>query len=39
MDRQRLLEIDDAAERVSVLTALSLQVTEDVHRLLAGGSA
>jgi hypothetical protein len=34
-----LLEIDAAAERVSVLTELSLQVTEDLHRLLAGGGS
>lgn len=36
MDRQRLLEIDAAAERVSILTGLSLEVTEDLHRLLSG---
>lgn len=39
MDRQRLLEIDAAAQRLSVLTELSLQVAEDIHRLLAGGSS
>jgi uncharacterized protein len=39
MDRQRLLEIDDSTERVSVLTELSLQVIEDLHRLLAEGSS
>lgn len=38
MDRQRLLEIGDAGERVSVLTELSLQVAEDLHRLLAAGT-
>jgi len=36
MDRQRLLEIGDPAERVSVLTELSLQVAQDLHRLLGG---
>jgi Lon protease-like protein len=36
MDRQRLLEIDAAAERVSILTGLSLELTEDLHRLLSG---
>lgn len=39
MDRQRLLEIDDSTERVSVLTELSLQVIEDLHHLLAKGSS
>lgn len=39
MDRQRLLEIVDAGERVSVLTELSLQVAEDLYRLLAAGTS
>jgi hypothetical protein len=37
MDRLRLLEIDAPAERIAVLTELALQVTEDLHRLLAQG--
>jgi uncharacterized protein len=38
LDRQRLLEIGDAAERVSVLTDLVLGVADDLHRLLAGSN-
>ncbi len=37
LDRQRLLEIDGASERVSLLTELSRQVIDDLHRLLAEG--
>ena len=36
LDRQRLLEIGDAAERLAVLTDLVLGVAQDLHRLLAG---
>jgi Lon protease-like protein len=36
LDRQRLLEIGDAAERIAVLTDLVLAVADDCHRLLAG---
>jgi len=37
MDRQRLLEIDDATERASHLNDLTLQLIDDLHRMLAGG--
>jgi Lon protease-like protein len=39
LDRQRLLEIGDATERVSVLTELTRLVADDLHRLLAEGSS
>jgi uncharacterized protein len=39
LDRQRLLEIDDATERVGALTELMQLVAEDLHRLLAEGGA
>jgi Lon protease-like protein len=39
MDRQRLLEIDDASERVAVLTDLLVQVVDDLHRILGAGSS
>ena len=39
LDRQRLLEIDDATERVGALRELMQLVAEDLHRLLAEGSA
>jgi len=36
LDRQRLLEIGGAGERVAALTDLVLEVADDLHRLLAG---
>ncbi len=37
LDRQRLLQIDDATERLAVLTTMVDEVADDVHRLLAEG--
>jgi uncharacterized protein len=37
MDRQRLLETDQLNERVSILTGLTTEVAEDLHRLLSAG--
>ena len=36
LDRQRLLELGDAAARLAVLTELVAALTDDLHRLLAG---
>jgi uncharacterized protein len=38
LDRQRLLEIDDATQRASHLNDLTMQVIDDLHRMLASGS-
>jgi Lon protease-like protein len=39
LDRQRLLEVDDDADRLAVLLRLVAEVTDDLHRLLASGGS
>jgi Lon protease-like protein len=37
LDRQKLLEIDGVDERLTALTAMTEEVADDLHRILAEG--